>query len=70
MQAMVDRYKDIPHIEYALPSSTPWCCCVTFGVICIVKYDKTNVKEQGWLSFRVFSCTLFHLVPSGNPCNN
>ncbi len=70
MQAMVDRYKDIPHIEYVLPSCTPLCFCVTFGVICIVECDKINVKEQGWLSFRVFACKFFHLVPSGNPCNN
>ncbi len=47
---MVDRYKDIPHIEYVLPSSTPWCCCATFGVICLVECDKTNAVEQGWLS--------------------
>jgi hypothetical protein len=50
MQAMVDWYKDLPHIEYVLPSSTPWCCCITFGVICFVECDKTNVVEQGWLS--------------------
>jgi hypothetical protein len=51
---MVDRYKDIPHIEYVLPSSTPWCFCVTCGVISIVECDKTNVEEQGWLSTMYF----------------
>jgi hypothetical protein len=50
MQAMVDWYKDIPHVEYVLPSSTPWCRCIAFGVICIVECGKTNVVEQGWLS--------------------
>jgi hypothetical protein len=47
MQAMVDWYKDIPHIEYVLPSSTPWCFCVTVGDICIVECDKTNIVDQG-----------------------
>jgi hypothetical protein len=47
--AMVDRYTDIPHINNVLPSSTPWCFCVLFGVICIVKCDNIN-EEQGWLS--------------------
>ncbi len=70
MQAMVDRYKDIPHIKYVLPSHTPLCFCVTFGVICIVKCDKTNVKEQGWLSSVYLHAHFFQLVPSGNPCNN
>jgi hypothetical protein len=50
MQAMVDLFIDIPHIEDVFPSSTPWFCCYTFGVICSVKFDKTNVVEQGWLS--------------------
>jgi hypothetical protein len=70
MQAMGDRYKDIPHIKYVLPSSTPWRVCVTFGVICIVECDKTNVEEQGWLSSVYFHAHFFHLVPSGKPCNN
>jgi hypothetical protein len=61
MQAMVDKYKDIPHIEYVLPSRTPLCLCVTFGVICIVKCDKTNVEEQGWLSSVYFHAHFFIL---------
>jgi hypothetical protein len=59
---MVDRYKDIPHIEYVLPSSTPWCFCVSFGVICIVECDKTNVEEQGWLSSMYFHAHNFILL--------
>jgi hypothetical protein len=58
---MVDRYKDIPHIKYVLPSSTPWCRCVTFGVSCIVECDKTNVGEQGWLSSVYFHAHYFIL---------
>jgi hypothetical protein len=61
MQAMVDGYKDIPHIEYVLPSCTPLCFCVTFGVICIVECDKTNVKEQGWLSSMYLHAIFFIL---------
>ena len=61
MQAMVDRYKDIPHIEYVLPSSTHWCFWVTFGVICIIECDKTNVEEQGWLSSVYFYAHYFIL---------
>jgi hypothetical protein len=57
MHAMVDRYKDIPRIEYFLSSSTPLCRCVTFGIICIVKCDNTNVVEQGW-----FSSVYFHAI--------
>ncbi len=48
---MVDWYKDIPHMKDVLPSSTPWCCCIKFEFICTVECGKTNVVEQGWLSF-------------------
>ncbi len=61
MQAMVDWYNDIPHIKDVLPSSTPRCCCVTFGVICIIECDKTNVVEQGWLSSVYFPAHYFIL---------
>jgi hypothetical protein len=61
MQAMVDWYKDMPHIKYVLPSSTPWCCCITIGVIFIVKRDKTYVVEQGWLSTVYFPAHYFIL---------
>ncbi len=61
MQVMVDWYKDTSHIEYVLPSSTPWCCCVTFGVICVVKCYKTNLVEQGWISSVYFPAHYFIL---------
>jgi hypothetical protein len=61
MQAIVDWFKDIPHIEYGLSSGTPWCCCITFGVIYIVKCDKTNVVDQGWLSSMYFPVHYFIL---------
>jgi hypothetical protein len=47
MHALVDWYKDIPHIKDVFSSSTPWCCCSTLGVIFCVKFDKTNFVEQG-----------------------
>jgi hypothetical protein len=61
MQTMADWYKDIPYIEYVLPSSIPWYGCVTFGVIYIVKWDKTNIVEQGWLSSMYFPAHYFIL---------
>jgi hypothetical protein len=56
---MVDWYKDIPHIKYVLPSSTPWCFCVKLGFF--VECDKTNVLEQGWLSSVYFPARYFTL---------
>jgi hypothetical protein len=45
MHALVDWYKDIPHIEDDFPFSTPWYCCSTLGVIFCAKCDKTNFVE-------------------------
>jgi hypothetical protein len=61
MQAIVNWYKDIPHIEDVLLSSTPWFYGYTFGVICSVECDKTNFVEQGWLSSMYFPAHYFIL---------